>query len=386
MKNIVLIIICLLGNSFLSALSAQNDSAKVHLNGQLVGWTTLQAESPLILQPGGRFVPALTGKFDTDKISSFDFEVSFNINGYTTYKDFRKESASATLKPYRVWMRYATDKFELRGGLQKINFGQAKLFRPLMWFDGMDVRDPLQLTDGVYGLLGKYFFENNASVWAWGLIGNKNTKGWELNPTEQWKPELGGRLEMPVFTGEMALSTNFRQVHTPILYSSRLNDYLLLHESRIGLDGKWDLGFGMWFESSTTITQKNTALTPHFQDMWNAGIDYTFPLGNGLGATIEYLRYHAGEQFFVNGTSLNLIGTMFTYPVSIIDNLSAMLFFVPVQNVLFNYFSWSRTYDKWSFYAIAYLNPPNSQLLTFQSTANNLFSGKGIQLMAAFNF
>lgn len=385
MKNIVLIISFII-NILSSGLFAQNDTAKVHLNGQIVGWTTLQAENPLIIQPGGRFVPTLTGKFETTKISSFDFEVSLNINGYATYKDFTNENASVVLKPYRVWMRYATDKFELRGGLQKINFGQARLFRPLMWFDGMDVRDPLQLTDGVYGLLGKYFFDNNGSIWAWGLIGNKNTKGWELNPTEQWKPELGGRLEMPVLNGETALTANFRKVHTPILYSSRWNDYLLLNESRIGLDGKWDLGIGLWFESSTTITQKNNVLTPHFQDMWNVGIDYTFPVGNGLGATVEYLRYHAGEQFFINGTSLNLIGTMFSYPVSIIDNLSAMLFFVPLQNILFNYITWSRTYDKWSFYAIGFWNPSNSQLLAFQSTANNLFSGKGIQLMAAFNF
>lgn len=386
MKVNVLIISFIVTEIFFYGLFAQNDTINVHFNGQIVGWSVFQSGTPFIIQPGGRFVPSLTGKFETKNASSFDFEVSLNLNGSSTFQDFRNVSTSAVLKPYRVWLRYATDKFELRGGLQKINFGQARLFRPLMWFDGMDVRDPLQLTDGVYGLLGKYFFENNGSIWAWGLIGNNKRKGWEFNPSEQWKPEYGGRLEMPVLKGEMALSSNFRQVHTLIPYSSRMNDYLMLHESRIGLDGKWDLGFGLWFESSTTITQKNKVLTPHFQDMWNAGIDYTFPLGNGLGATIEYLRYHAGEQFFVNGTSLNLIGTMFTYPVSIIDNLSAMLFFVPVQNVLFNYFSWSRTYDKWSFYAIAYLNPPNSQLLTFQSTANNLFSGKGIQLMAAFNF
>ncbi|MBV5343660.1 hypothetical protein JZU68_08690, partial [bacterium] len=119
---------------------------------------------------------------------------------------------------------------------------------------GMDVRDPLQLTNGVYGVLGKYFFENNANLWLWGLIGNENRKGWELFGTEKWKPEVGGRIELPMPKGEMALTTHYRKVHAVNMLSSAWNDYRLLNENRIGLDGKWDVGVGLWFESSTTIT------------------------------------------------------------------------------------------------------------------------------------
>ena len=111
-----------------------------------------------------------------------------------------------------------------------------------MWFDGMDVRDPLQLTDGVYGILGKYFFENNANIWFWGLIGNENRKGWEMNATEQWEPEVGGRVELHVLTGEMGLSTNHRKVHAINLLSSAWTDYRILNESRFGLEAKWDVG------------------------------------------------------------------------------------------------------------------------------------------------
>lgn len=53
---------------------------------------------------------------------------------------------------------------ELRLGLQKINFGSAQLFRPLMWFDKMDPRDPLQMTDGVWGALYRYYFRNNGGT------------------------------------------------------------------------------------------------------------------------------------------------------------------------------------------------------------------------------
>ena len=383
MKNLAFIF-CIILFSF--EVFAQNDSAKIHLNGQIVAWTTAQFENPLVIQPGGRFVPSLIGKFNFTENSFFDFEASLNINGNVTIQDWKYTEATGQIKPYRVLARFGSDKIELRAGLQKINFGQAKMFRPLMWFDGMDVRDPLQLTDGVYGLLGKYYFNNNGSLWAWGLIGNKNTKGWEFNATEQWKPELGGRLELPLLKGEIALSTNYRKVHAINYLSSRWNDYQLLNESRVGLDGKWDIGAGIWFENSTTITQKNNILIPRFQDMWNLGIDYTLPLGNGLGLTVEYLRYHAGNQFFINGNSLNLIGSMFSYPLSIMDNLSLMLFYVPGQNMLFNYASWSRTYDKWSIYAIGFWNPVNAEMLSFQSNSKNLFSGKGMQVKVSYNF
>jgi len=320
----------------LSDLNAQSDSAKVHFNGQLVGWTTAQFENPFMLQPGGRFVPTLTGKFELKSSSYFDFEASLNMNGNITIEDMSKSTLTGDIKPYRVWARYATDKMEIRAGLQKINFGQAKMFRPLMWFDGMDVRDPLQLTDGVYGVLGKYFFENNANLWLWGLIGNENRKGWEMFGTEKWKPEVGGRIELPVLNGEMAMTTHYRKVHAINMLSSAWNDYRLLAENRIGLDGKWDLGVGLWFESSTTITEKNWIMVPRFQDMLNVGVDYTLPVGNGLGVTFEYLRYHAGDNFFTKGNTANLIGSMFSYPVTMMDNLSAMFFYIPNQSALYN--------------------------------------------------
>ncbi|MDD3078347.1 MAG: hypothetical protein PHH37_04465 [Paludibacter sp.] len=383
MKNVLILLFC----SWVGFSLAQEKRTELNLNGQLVGWTTAQFVDPFILQPGGRFVPVVTGKYHLVQGSFFDMEASLNVNGNTTFENWKYAAATGEIKPYRVWLRYAGEQFEVRAGLQKINFGSAKMFRPLMWFDGMDVRDPLQLTDGVYGLLGKYFFKNNANIWLWGLIGNKNTKGWETNATEQWKPELGGRIQIPVATGEMALSTNFRQVKVlNPLAAGIQNVYENLAEKRIGLDGKWDAGVGLWFENSTTITQKNNIQVPQVQDMWNAGMDYTFAIGNGLGATLEYLRYHAGNDFLVNGYALNLIGSMFTYPVSLMDNLSLMLFYVPGQNLVFNYASWARTYDNLSLYVIGFWNPENVQLLSAQSQSKNLFAGKGVQVMVSYNF
>jgi len=107
-------------------LSAE-DKAGVAFNGQAVLWTTAQFENPFVIQPGGRFVPTLTGKFDFKKQSYVDFEGSWNINGSLTYEKGNLVDTTGQIKPYRIWGRYANDQFEIRAGLQKLKFGWAKL-------------------------------------------------------------------------------------------------------------------------------------------------------------------------------------------------------------------------------------------------------------------
>ena len=385
---------------FVSGLikAEKSDSTHFSFNGQLTTWGIAQFQTPIQTQFGGRFVPTLLGNFKLSAKTKLDFETSLNLNGSINSSGLHTDTVLGQLKPYRVWLRYSGENWELRAGLQKINFGSAKLFRPLMWFDAMDVRDPLQLTDGVYGFLGKYFFPNNSNLWLWGLIGNKNPKGYELFGSSELKPEFGGRFELPVSKGEIALSTHFRTVNLSnnltkiyppdVLYYAR-SLQTEINESRIGMDGKWDLGIGLWFESSITLTdaQNDPYLLPFkVQDMWNVGADYTLAIGSGLGVTVEYFRYHAGNTFLVNGNAVNVLGAMLTYPLSMLDNLSGMLFYLPDQNKWMNYLSWSRTYDNFTIYAIGYWNPDNVQLLTAQTQSRNIFSGKGIQLMLNYNF
>lgn len=366
----------------------KSDSTKLSFNGQVTLWGVGQFQNPMQEQLGGRFVPTLLGNFNLYHKTKLDFEASLNINGSANFTWFSTDTLNGELKPYRVWLRYSGNNWEVRAGLQKINFGSAKMFRPLMWFDGMDIRDPLQLTDGVYGLLGKYFFQNNANLWLWGLIGNSKPKGYELWGSSEWKPEIGGRFEMPVGPGEIALSTHHRRVKYLNGISS-VYQWQETNESRIGLDGKWDVGIGLWFESGVTLTDpQNDQYLASFrvQDLWNVGADYTFPVGNGLGTTVEYFRYHAGNEFLLKGTTLNVLGTMLTYPVSMLDNLSGMLFYMPEQKMTMNYLSWTRTYDNLSIYVIGYWNPENVQLFSAQTQSKNLYAGKGLQIMLNYNF
>lgn len=137
---------------------------------------------------------------------------------------------------------------EVRLGLQKINFGSANMLRPLMWFDQLDPRDPLQLTDGVWGLLGRYYFLNNANLWVWGLYGNNQQKMWETGNTYSGFPELGGRFQTPVPRGELAFTYHYRKADLSE-HSLLSNQPTSVGENRVGIDGKWDLGVGLWFEA-----------------------------------------------------------------------------------------------------------------------------------------
>jgi len=131
-----------------------------------------------------------------------------------------------------------------------------------MWFDRIDPRDPLQLTDGVYGILMRDYFLNNANIWIWGLYGNKNTKGWEFLSTKARSVEFGGRFQHPVGNGEMALTYHHRQIDpNQSLPGLDMANVSSVPENRFTLDGKWDIGIGFWFEG--TLTHQNSEQLPY---------------------------------------------------------------------------------------------------------------------------
>ena len=177
-------------------LHAQDSIFK--LKGQLDSYAGLNFANPVQFQTGARFIPSLSIGKNLKNNLKFDSEISFNSYLDYHFTGWKNDGSDSKIKPYRLWLRFSSERFELRAGLQKINFGSASMLRPLMWFDQIDPRDPLQLTDGVYGLLGRYYFQNNANAWLWVLWGNDKIKGWETVPSVAKIPELGGRMQFPV--------------------------------------------------------------------------------------------------------------------------------------------------------------------------------------------
>jgi hypothetical protein len=324
----------------------------------------------------------LNYKYNLKNKKLIDFEVSANIFGTIGIHAFDSLHSDGKIKPYRAWIRYSTNQLEIRLGLQKINFGSAAMLRPLMWFDQIDPRDPLQLTDGVWGALGRYYFLNNANIWIWCLYGNKNPKGWEKAGTRINYPEMGGRAQIPVPKGEIALSYHYRVSDTRNLGPS-IPAFSEAPENRIGIDGRWDLGIGLWFEGSYIKNSRNIGIYRN-QEFLNAGIDNTFGIGNGLHMVFEQLLASYDENAFAFSNKISFSGLSFSYPVGIFDNVSAIVYYDWTNTSLYNFVNWKRQFDKITFYLMAYWNPGNYQI-PLRSGSENLYSGKGVQIMFVYN-
>ena len=149
MNRLILIGVFLL-ISYTSTVVAQT----VGIKGQLIGWVTTKPDDSFKTMLGGRYIPELSVGTPIKEKYTLDAELSLNIYGYGYYNgDSMKWDGEVDL--FRGWVRFSSNKLNIRVGLQKINFGSASMLRPLMWFDEIDPRDPLQLTNGVYSALGR---------------------------------------------------------------------------------------------------------------------------------------------------------------------------------------------------------------------------------------
>jgi len=351
--------------------------------GRLSGWASLQSLSGTTAYAGLRYIPTLSYTKPGAKFS-FDVEASANAVVSADILPADEARAEARLKPYRLWARLSTDRFEARLGLQKINFGSAALLRPLMWFDRIDPRDPLQVTDGVTGLLVRYYFPGNANIWAWGLAGGGGeTKGWETIPTARRSVEFGGRAQVPVPRGELAFTYHHRRGDLSDRIRTFVAADLTFPEDRFALDGKWDFGPGIWFEGALVRQKSQFLANPDVRQL-NFGADYVFGIGNGLRVLAEHLVVRAAPGPFEPGVGTEFSAAMLSYPAGLFDNLSGVFFYDWTNRDAYSFVSWQHTTDNWQLFLIGFWNPERSGIYPV-SSGRSLFGGKGIQVMAVFN-
>jgi len=364
--------------------------------GQAIGWAVASQMEELVGLPGSgdtkkvwrgqagiRYLPELQLQAPIKEEFSFEAEISANLWGSGLYWSADSTVWEGDVKPYRAWMKFSGDQFEVRGGLQKINFGSANMLRPLMWFDQIDPRDPLQLTDGVWGILGRYYFLNNANIWVWGLIGNDQRKGWELIPSVKNKPEFGFRVQLPIPGGEIATTYHYRVADAEKVFQIPHGEKTQIREKRLALDGKFDYVVGFWFEASLTHQEIHIPELEYSHAL-NLGLDYTFGVGNGLNMMTEYFTYGSSEKPLSSGESVHFSALSANYSFNIINNLNGILFYDWTNKEFYNFINWSWQYDKWSFYIMGFLNPQRFNL--YQGLeGSNLYAGRGLQFMVVFN-
>lgn len=352
--------------------------------GQVIGWLTGNVKKSIKPMIGLRYIPTFSLAKTFEQDFALDLEFSLNAYGTTRFHAVDDIRTDGEIDPYRFWFRFSTSQFEARIGLQKINFGPAMLLRPLMWFDRIDPRDPLQLTDGVYGLLFRYYFLNNANVWFWGLLGNDEPKGWEVLASVKDIPEFGGRIQIPLGKGEAAVTYHHREIETKGLLQPIALDTPHIPENRYALDGKWDIGVGIWFEAA--MVHQNTQALPYpWQRAFNVGLDYTFGWGNGLNVMEEHFVMTASQEAWSSGETVKFSALALNYPLGLLDTLTGIIYYDWKNDDLYSFFRWQRTYDRWSINVMAFWNPERFEIYQVGGD-NNLFAGKGFQIMVVYNY
>lgn len=354
--------------------------AQFEFDGQILAQTNISLKEPSSKFLGARYLPSLTFKKKTDSLTSFAIHVSGNFNSTRFLTPEKKNESSSNIDPYRVWFRYQFKNWEFRVGLQKIDFGVAQLLRPIQWFNQIDPRDPLGLTNGVNGLLIRHYFKNNSNLWVWGLYGNEKQRGFDALQTIKDVPEFGGRFQSFIPKGEAAISYHYRQVGG----NSTLGiDTYQSPEHRIGFDTKLDLGFGVWTEAALIHKVNNIGpLTNQF--VLNLGIDYTLGIGKGLSISKEYLFSKYSDNKLNNSIRRGVSALSFNYPLNFFSSISALVYQQWNNNKQTLMLNYQHQFNNLSGYFIFYYNPDSIEGIQ-QNDIFRSFAGPGIQLLLVYN-
>lgn len=356
-------------------INLQTHAIDLNLEGQLSGWTIeSKIDDHWENSIGLRYIPELNISHDFNNETLLDSEISVNMftaSGSGPYMD------NTDMDLYRADIRYTTPHTETRMGLQKINFGPAVILRPLKWFDRLNPTDPLQLTKGVYALKFRYDTFNNANYWIWLLYGNDDPKGYELMPSTSDDIETGGRLQHPFLSGDIAFTFHTRKVN-----GSQFN-IPEFRENRYALDGRWDVGIGLWFES--VFQDQNTTLTPYkWTKRFTLGADYTFNIGSGLYLLMEHMSTAISDKILKWDKSYHTSAFQMSYSIGILDSISAIGYYSWEQDKYYQHMSWMRTYDNFIF-NVSLFNYPETAFDNSGLSQSSITGGRGVQIMVIFN-
>jgi hypothetical protein len=365
MKKLPILLFLFIASSFYGECSW---AYEVTLNGQASVWTALTKK----WKAGVRYIPELMISHPLAEGKDLDAEISLNSYTWAALDSAEDFGNNAHLKLYRSWLRYSTAQFEMRLGLQRINFGPAKILRTLMWFDRLDIRDPLELTDGVYSALMRYYFLNNANIWGWGLYGNDGLKGSEVFETDKDKLEFGGRFQYPLPQGEIAFSFNRRFLDREDW--NRKSSVLMQNglENRYALDGNWDIGIGLWFETSIGEIRIGGG-EKLWQNLLTVGSDYTFE--GGIHLLFEHLFQSTNSKIHQFDERNDISALSLDWRLGTMDEINGIGYYDWHEKKAYYYFGWLRTYDNWQLNLCGFSTREDS----------GPFSGQGGQFMLIYN-
>lgn len=353
------------------AAGARATAQTLDARHELSGWVGGSFDKVLVSHVGLRSIPELSVGYSLADEISLDAEAALQLRLQLRHR----QAPAADAELHRLSLRVASERMELRAGLQKLNFGSAMLVRPLMWFDRVDPRDPLAVASGVYGVLARGTMQNNANLWLWALYGNDDAKGIDATSTVRHTPEFGGRVQLPMGAGEAAVTFHHRRAYADAAGSTA--GVSSLHENRIGLDGKWDVGIGIWGEG--VLVHRGAQGDGTWTSLATLGADYTFAWGNGLGIACEHAVGQGGARLGALAETAQLTALAATYPLDALHGASVMVFHDWRSGNWYRLASLARTEDVWSAHLVVFWNPARD----LAAWGGTTFGGTGFLLLAA---
>lgn len=241
---------------------------------------------------------------------------------------------------YRAWLSLGTESSILRGGLQHIQFGPARIIRPLQWFDSLAPSDLFAASRGITGiLLSHYFPDPNLRLWV--IAPDNDLPRNLLMPSGSGQPELGGRFELRTPAGDSGFSFHHRVLDDNALAEKEL---------RFGFDHRMDGVMGLWMEASASLYEHPAALVPKASISATVGYDYTIAVANGIGILMEHNLLASTpssvQDLHSEGVTSALLAT---YPGGLLDSFNLLGIWNWTESGGYVSVAWRRVYDYLSF-------------------------------------
>tara|TARA_A100000164_G_C21850361_1_gene744667 strand:+ start:206 stop:1162 length:957 start_codon:yes stop_codon:yes gene_type:complete len=280
-------------------------------------------------------IPTLSIKKEIKSNNYIDFEYAFQLkrilNGDSTIFSINNN--------YRFWIRYINQNSEMRIGLQKIIFGPSQILRSLSWFDSYNIKDPSLQTIGIKAARYKYFVNNSLDFTTWLIEGSLKTLS------------IGGRINLLSDIGEWAFT---------------------YHQSRYGIDFRYDGLYGFWFEG--VIYNEHDELIPY----GTIGIDYTFNLFNGI--------YFLSETMIIENIDKDFFSALLiSKPINFLHKVILITQIDWNNKYQYNYFQWNTSFDRFSINYILSINPKEI-VPRFQRENTSIDYGISHKIMFIFNY
>ena len=315
------------------------------------------------------YIPMLSLSRDLSIDRFVDLEWSYRMQ-YRMYE----EDVVFSSKPYRLWLRYSSEKIEARLGLQKIAFGPAMVLRSLAWFDTIDPKDPTGQTDAVEAFRLRLFPTSSLALWLWSTNSDRDTLSY------------GGRAELSTSIGEWGLTYH----QDPAELGQSVGQFPIFisgPHQRIALDYRYDGYFGFWFEGAGIFADSKQDVELNRFTLFTLGADYTIPVGSGLLIMAETMKINGSSTAADSSSKLTYTALMASLPINMLHHLMYIAQIDWDNSHIYNYLRGGITYDHFSLNFIFSISPRRGDYNMAKEYLPKTVAGfgTGLQFMLIYN-